>query len=294
MKMGATAAGLLSLLAAYVVGQQISGQLDRPGTQQRDRSAIRQTDRNQSDRVTTEYGQRDLQARAGAHSQEVEKYLANCLVMKNQGEIELAQLAQERAQNPEVKQFAQKMVQDHSKFAQHLQQLTGGASGAGRTPGATTPGGARQFDAQANASDSTQLPGSPGARQPNTQDLNENVVGTAQLQPQSGGLQQLAQIERQIAERCKQAIREDLEQKSGAEFDKAYVGTQIGAHIHMLAALEVIGQQGQGQLAQLAQQAQPTVQQHLDHAKQLIQQLDQGGRTGVRTQAERPSRTQRE
>jgi len=82
------------------------------------------------------------------------------------------------------------------------------------------------------------------------------------------------QIDRQIVDRKSQAIRQELQQKSGAEFDKAFVGTAINAHIHAIAALEVIGQQSQGQLSQIAQQARPTVQQHLDHAKQLMRSLE--------------------
>jgi len=65
-------------------------------------------------------------------------------------------------------------------------------------------------------------------------------------------------------------------------------------HIHALAALEVLGQQSQGQLAQVAQQARPKVQQHLDHAKQLMKQLDQQSGGSNDSQAERSSsRTQR-
>jgi hypothetical protein len=58
-------------------------------------------------------------------------------------------------------------------------------------------------------------------------------------------------------------------------------------HSHALAALEVIGKQTQGTLAQVAQQGQPTVQQHLDHAKQLMKQLDsQSGATATQAQRE--------
>jgi hypothetical protein len=63
-----------------------------------------------------------------------------------------------------------------------------------------------------------------------------------------------------------------------------------------LAALEVISQQSQGQLAQITKQAQPTVQEHLERAKQLVKQLDsQSGSSNASTnQAERStSRTER-
>jgi hypothetical protein len=60
-----------------------------------------------------------------------------------------------------------------------------------------------------------------------------------------------------------------------------------------LAALEVISQQ-QGELAQLAQQAQPTVQQHLDHAKQLAKQLEGTSQAGSQAERQTPPRTQRQ
>jgi len=99
----------------------------------------------------------------------------------------------------------------------------------------------------------------------------------------------------QIAQRKTQMMKDELQQKQGAEFDKAYIGSAIPAHLHALAALEVLGQQSQGQLAQVAQQARPKVQQHLDHAKQLMQQLDQqSGGNSNDSQADRSgSRTQR-
>jgi predicted outer membrane protein len=102
-------------------------------------------------------------------------------------------------------------------------------------------------------------------------------------------LHELLQIERQINERCLQMARDELQQKSGAEFDKCFVGGAIGAHAHALAALEVIGKQRQGQLSQVAQQALPTVQQHFEQAKQLMKQLE-GQSSAKGTQAQRDSR----
>ena len=55
-------------------------------------------------------------------------------------------------------------------------------------------------------------------------------------------------------------------------------------------ALEVIGKQSQGPLAQVAQQAQPTVQQHLDQAKQLMKQL--GGPPSATAQRPESTRTE--
>ena len=121
---------------------------------------------------------------------------------------------------------------------------------------------------------------------------DSRTIRTNQASPGSNAaIQQLAEIDRQIVERQTQATREELQQKSGAEFDKCFVGGAIVAHVHMIAALEVIEQQGQ-QLAQAAKQARPVAEQHLEHAKQLMKQLESGA-PAVGQAERRPAGTQR-
>ena len=52
---------------------------------------------------------------------EVDGILATWLLIENNNEIALSQIAQQRAQDPEVKQFAQSMVEAHRQMAQGLQ-----------------------------------------------------------------------------------------------------------------------------------------------------------------------------
>jgi hypothetical protein len=148
------------------------------------------------------------------------------------------------------------------------------------------------------------LPGTSGASQTTSRDATSltSGAGANSLTSASSGsgndaVQQIAQIDRQIVDRKSQMVKEDLQQKSGAEFDKCFIGTAVAAHTHALAALEVISQQSQGQLAQITKQAQPTVQEHLERAKQLVKQLDsESGSSSSRStnQAERSnSRTER-
>jgi putative membrane protein len=61
--------------------------------------------------------------------EELQKFVEKA-AMSNMAEIELGRLAQERAQDPEVKQFAQMMIDAHTKAHSELQQA---ASGAGVT-----------------------------------------------------------------------------------------------------------------------------------------------------------------
>lgn len=284
MKVGVFAAGLCCMIAAYAVaqrqeqpqapGQPRAGQIDRPATQQQ----------------RQQYQAQFRGTQTAGHQQDVERYLASCLSIKNQAEIEANQFGQQQAENPEVKQFAQQMVKDHQQLAQKLQQIPSFQVSAQRS----TSGARGQLDAQRQPSgtereveretDSQTAPG---------QNRNENSAFTAdQRGGQGGALKELLELDRQITERCQQMVREELQSKSGAEFDKCFVGSQIGNHVHMLAALEVIEQQAQGELRQVAQEARPIVQNHLDHAKQLAKQLEGASQTGARAERQ-PSRTQR-
>jgi predicted outer membrane protein len=257
LKVGALAAGLSYLLVVgYAQAQQVQGEIkpaqyadQDTGQALRDQPMQDQTARPQLGHPNTTYYRG---SNAGAVSQELDYYLANCLQIKNQAEIEANEFAQERADSTDVKQFAEQMVQDHRELGQRLAQAAGTS---GQTNQATAIG---QSDAQRRTASDT-----------------------------NPALNQLIEIDRQITARCSAMAREKLGQKSGAEFDECYVGSQIGAHMQMLAALEVISQQAGGDLRQVAQEAKTTVESHLKHAEQLAEEL-QSSRT---EQASRQART---
>jgi putative membrane protein len=83
-----------------------------------------------------------------------------------------------------------------------------------------------------------------------------------------------SQIDQQIAERCTENLKKELDSKSGKDFDACYIGAQIGGHLHMVAALAVLSDQTTGRLHDIVKDAQPTVDKHLDQAKALMDQLD--------------------
>jgi len=244
----------------------------------------------------------------GGQNQEVEQFLVGCLLAKNGAEVELSQFAEKQAQNPEVKKFAQMMIQDHQKMIQQLEQLAGTqrntSKQADRSNDASSTDADNQRPGDRTFGNSPLDVGTPGTgdstlSETSVRDASDRTTvdpRTARTNPASPGrnvaIQQLAQIDRQIVERQTQATLEDLQQKSGAEFDKCFVGGAIVAHMHMIAALQVLEQQRQGQLAWAAKQARPVADQHLEHAKQLMKQLESG--TIKVGQAERrPAGTQR-
>lgn len=258
-----TALGISCLFAGYVVAQQQVGDrknttFDQPAAQnpaignqpgQADAQREGQIDRNtpQSREYTTNF--RGNPQNAAGQNQDVQRYIAGCLLSKNQAEVEIAEFAQQQAQTPEVKEFAQKMVQDHGKLIQDLHKVSSNVS----TNRADSDAATTRDTTGQNAVDQ---------------------IATNRATNANSAVDQLLAMDRQITERCTQAAREELQQKQGVEFDKCYIGSQINGHVHMLAALEVIQQQGPEQLQQIAKQAHPQVQKHLEHAKQIMKQLD--------------------
>ena len=97
------------------------GAPNRASQQQRERS----TSEGVGDRELSNRPNSRSQVRIGRENQEVEQYLIGCLLAKNASEVELSQFAEKQAASPEVKEFAQLMIQDHQKMIQQLEQLAG-------------------------------------------------------------------------------------------------------------------------------------------------------------------------
>lgn len=272
----ALAASLSCLVVAYAIAQpgqsgqptpptppgQGGQQTNQPGQQTTQPGQSGQYDR--SERSTTRTTMQGSQQTARGQNPEVEKYLASCLLAKNEAEVEIAKFAQERSQNPQVKQFAQQLVADHQMAVQHLQQLAGSPAGSSQT----------------TVRDSTRIESQNQERQQPVGDSRTQGTGEVRSQTtiersgaQNDPLKQLAQIEEKIVEHCTQNLRAKLEQKQGADFDHCFVGSQIAGHMQMLSALEVIQNQTSGQLQQVARDHQPKVKQHLEKAEQLAEQL---------------------
>jgi predicted outer membrane protein len=233
LKVGVCAAGLSCLmLAGFAQAQSQPDDHTKP-VQYADQDTgeplnADQTHQNQTNRAaggerrTTNFrGPEAAGSNERGATASVDHYIANCLLMKNRGEIEINEFAQGRAQKENVKEFAKQMVEDHRRLGEKLERLAQRERGS-----------------------------------------SDAAIG------------QLLDIDRQITEKCGQMTRATLEEAPEGEFDKCFVGQQVGAHIGMLAALDVIADQTQGELQQTAEDAKATVKQHLEHAEQLMKELD--------------------
>ncbi len=232
---------------------------------------------------------------ANAQSSALEQHIATCLALGNEEEVAMAQFAQQRATNPEVKQFAQEMIRQHEQAIQQMQQampqlasmnlkLTSSASGQSGAASSRT-GAESTGNATAEADRST----ATGETASSTTSTAGNQRGAAA----GGGQHQMVEFARTAKQNCLRLSEQSLGKKQGAEFDKAYIGQQIVAHTSMLAELQAAQQFASGsQLQPLIQQGTQMTEQHLAHAQSIMQQLEAaGGQGGSPARAGAPARS---
>ena len=174
----------------------------------------------------------------------------------------------------EVKQFADKLIQDHTQFLQQLARFAGNQPGAmGGQPGE------QRTERQPGQ------PGQPGQYGQGGQPGQPGAMAQAQ-----GGQPNFLAIKQQVSQKALELTKNELEKKEGVEFDRCFVAQQIGAHIWALATLEVFKDQASPDLRSVIEKGIQTTQEHLDHAKRLADNLDrQGGRETASRPGERRS-----
>jgi predicted outer membrane protein len=185
--------------------------------------------------------------------------IAACLILGNREEIALAQFAQQRAQSPEVKEFAQQLIQDHQQAISQLEkfapqdvslELDGQATENRARPDRT----ARNVEIEAD--------------RPQRDATARTGESHADMQ------RQMLAMQKDIAQRCLALTQRELSEWEGARFDQAFVGQQTGAHIGMLAKLAGTEPYASSELQSVLAKQQQAAEQHLQHAKQLMRQLD--------------------
>jgi predicted outer membrane protein len=222
-----------------------------------------------------------------AHRQSLESHIANCIMLGNQEEIVLLTMGQEKTENSDLKQAAAKMIQDHQQFIQQLQPhasiqatelnqwLSPDSSRSEQNqPGQTQPGQAQRDQAtntQRPAGEQSATNTLPGQRRGTAAQV---VSNPGQAGGQTDGLtKQLLELEKKVAKECIRMNQEALKDKEGAEFDKAFVGAQVAAHMSMLAKLKASEEAVSGELQQLLKKGQETTKQHKEKLVSMMKDL---------------------
>jgi len=231
---------------------------------------------------TTEQGRRGPMVTAV-----IDRDLVFMLTIGNKAEVEMATFVKDKLQNEQARQFANQMIQEHSQFLQQLAQFTGrGAPGAGAAVGGNAPVGG-----VAGSPPPVDNPPPGIAPQPN-QPVGRGVdvavgggqgvnVGVGGAQPgrsfYAPGLHPILSIKQEIAQECMANAKKELESKQGVDFDKCYIGMMLGKHAEMVSVLTVLQRHAQdSQFKELLGAGLQKTQQHLEHAKGIMKQLEKG------------------
>jgi predicted outer membrane protein len=178
----------------------------------------------------TQPGQQFAQRQGGQPGQTAssDQQIAACVFCACRSEIEIAKLAEQKSQTPEIRDFAQKMVKEHTPGCQEMQRLAGPL-----------------------ASDNLQQPGGDSAGRG------------------LGGQLDWVSIHKQIGQQCLASVKQELSQKSSADFDECFIGQQIGAHLMVIDELKVLRNYASQELQPTLDKELQTAQQHLQLAKQI-------------------------
>jgi predicted outer membrane protein len=191
--------------------------------------------------------------------------IASCLQIANSEEIELAKFAQQHVSDPEVKAFADHLLKDHNQLLTDLQGVHPSQSNQAK--------GDNVRQSRALAEDSVEdantrrLEQDQGVRNQQATAIEDVDSNT------SGMMSQVHEMQKVASEACLRLTKEELERHQGADFDKAFVGMQIGTHIGMLAKLEAGSKMASPQLKSTLQNATEMTQKHLEVARQLCAKM---------------------
>jgi predicted outer membrane protein len=202
---------------------------------------------------------------AGTVSSRGDSQIAACLLIDNMHEIALSQFALRHAQNVEVRQFAQRMVDEHQHLNRSLQMFAaaGGYDFSRTTTAGTAAGkGAPNPDRPAEKAVDTR-------RETAEEALQREAATRARATPGPETGLDLVRIRQEIADRCLQSTRRMLEEKPANEFDKQFVDQQVMAHQQMVDALEVLTKYASTELAPVLEDAVKGARAHLQQAKGL-------------------------
>ena len=206
-------------------------------------------------------------ANDGATAQQpgnLDQQIAACMLLGNQEEVALAQFAQQRAQHPEVKKFAQQMIEQHQQAIAKIEQA-----------------------APQVASMQLQLAGPAAGAQPGADQASADQA--AQNRASVGSDQQGIHLLKAVKQQCLELTEKELTSLQGAEFDKAFMGQQVSSHIGMLAQLRGSRDFAGSQLQRVIADGEKMTEQHLAEAKQIMRQIKDQGSSQQTTQ--RPAAT---
>jgi predicted outer membrane protein len=197
------------------------------------------------------------------------RLFATELALANHCEVRLAQMASDQSKNQRVKQYAQTLIRDHQQLNRDLVRLfpeIGQIEGTAAEREVGLRGGdSTSANGQDNRSAVQQVIKTAGTRVSQSSDLMAELIGICT---------EASNIRFEMS-------KELLSQYQGQDFDMAFVGQELACHVAMVAKLQAINNSKveTEDLQTVLVKAEETARQHLELAKQLCKQLNNGDTT---------------
>jgi predicted outer membrane protein len=229
-----------TLLTSVCIASELQAQ-QQPGLgRTQPQNSPRQQDDGRSLKVTVNKPVTEQQTH-----QSKDAMIAGCMAVSNGEEIALAKLAASKTENDKVRDFAEKMIDDHSKMLAKLERFGGHA----------------------------------GVAEGVERDRNDEVLTStdradrANTQQRSQSGFDFVNMKRQIAQECLASAQKCWEEKKGSEADMAYIGQQLVMHQQMLDAGKVMKQYASSDLQQVIENGMEKAKEHKEHCEKLIEEL---------------------
>lgn len=280
MKFFATGVGitLLTMACSLSIAQEPANRNDTKDADQRSERQERRAER----------AKRREQGRMTHADKVVLDYFAGRLMLMDQGTIELAKMAEQRSSNPQVRQFAESLIDEHTECRQKLQE---------RAPGVvditdlsnrvvTRKAGYRGDKNSDDESDAVDDPAKAAKDPSRNPDGTEKIVGNGPVDPdgvdghkQMHGnvmipVHRILAIDRQATDNYVQSATNMLKEFEGADFDMGFLGFTIGSHTWALSELKAMDAVGDEEFRKLISDATSRTERHLATAQKLSEQFE--------------------
>lgn len=236
-------------------------------------------------------------AQPNVQHQQGDQQIATLIMTCNRNEVETAKFAMSKIKSDEVKEIATKMIKDHTegmtKFARWAghgaQQNTGTRDSGDREERPRDENrredreeGRRDRDDDQSRAKPTTGPNTAGVaagvRAPAgtapanaAQNANQGPNQTVFRPVMGGGLNWVA-IHQEIADEALAGCKKELSRYEGNDFDKAYLGHQLGAHMHVLTELKVFKKHVSSQLGAEIDDAISMTEEHIKHLRSTMEE----------------------
>ena len=217
------------------------------------------------------------QQQPGAHQHQTsDQQIAAVIAICNRNEVEAAKFALPKLKSDEAKEIATMLIKDHTEAANKFSKWAGQAANVntGVRGGAETreegrrEEGRREERREERRDDDQSKAIKPAQQNPA---IAANQQPRVALKPATSGLDWVA-LHQEIADEGLASCKKELSRYEGNEFDKAFLGHQIGGHLMAQANLKVLKRHASSQLGSEIDEALAGTESHLKKIRDLMEE----------------------